>query len=114
MNEITDQTLIRYITYRGKEVTGILTEEGEIYSVYWPYNDEYQPGENEKGVCQSSLVVAYSAFGWLSDEGLVSVHEPIKCLEQAEIWIMLYPEDRDFIITHYKHLFEVNNDKNNN
>ena len=49
MNQLGDGKLIRYNVQGTGEVTALITENGDIYSAYWPHLGFEQPEKNEFG-----------------------------------------------------------------
>ncbi len=100
MKKLTDQCLIRYNVHKRGEVTGIIRQEGEIFFVYWEHLGHEQPEKDE----DNTQEIWYTQEAWLEDDDLVAVHDPIETKLDVDMWLMLYPEDKDFIRKHYSYI----------
>lgn len=108
--EIYDQCLIRYLVEdgdtRGVEKTALIIQEGDIFKSYWPHLNLTQPDLEEY---DAEDVEQYTFEGWTTDERLVAVHAPLQTREDVSMWLMLHPEDLNFIAQEYPDLVREEN-----
>lgn len=106
MKKLTDKCLIRYNVRKRGEVTGIIRQEGEIFFVYWEHLGREHPLKD----LEYPQEMWYTQEAWLEDDDLVAVHDPIETKSDVDLWLMLYPGDKDFIRKHYGHVLTTESD----